>query len=210
MSVLPLRRAFDEHHLVLVHRVQRAGAHLSRFVWKSRADLAVFRDVQVLQRAGTQRRADADRRIVAEQQFGDVIVDHRHQLLDAVRQVVIGKPHLVAEDHLRIGQGMGDGTGADIGIEHAGVQHEQLDEGGEAALARFQDNVLIVQVVQQRELRRVHAKIDAAPLFVGDDIEIVQPPAPAAEPINRWKFREFDHQSLSILASACRPDHGWP
>jgi hypothetical protein len=42
---------------------------------------------------------------------------------------------------------MGDGAGTDVGIEQAGVQHEQLNEGGEAALPRLEDHILIVHVL---------------------------------------------------------------
>ena len=92
--------------------------------------------------------------------------------------MVVGKPDLVAKNHLGVRQGVGNGAGADVAVEHAGVQHQQLDEGGEAALPRLQDHVLAVHLVIQRFLRRVHLEDDAAAILVGDGIEVVEPPQP--------------------------------
>ena len=197
MPVLALRGAFDEHETVLVDGVERAASHLARLLGKFRADLAVFGDVQVLQRAGAQRHPDPDRGIVGEQQFAGVVVLRRQLLLEAVGQVVVGEADLVAKDHLGIGEGMGDGAGADVGVEHAGIQHQQLDEGGEAALTRLQDHVLMVHVFKRRLLRGVHREGDAPAVLVGDDVEVVQSPPGVGVVIDPHFERDAHSLSLS-------------
>jgi hypothetical protein len=155
--------------------------------------------MQVLQRARSQGHADPDAGIVGEQQFACIVVLRRQCVLEAVRQVVVGKPDLVAEDDLGVGQSVGDGAGADVGTDQAGVQHEQLDEGGKTALPCLQDHVLIVHLTIQGLLRRVHLELDAAALLVGDEVEIIQPPPPFGELIACCE-RKRVHSVASPLA----------
>lgn len=89
---------------------------------------------------------------------------------------------------------MGDGAGADIPVEDAGIKHEDLDEGGQTELAGLQQHVEIMHLFEKRHLRPVHLEPDAPARFVGDPVEIVQPPAPVGKLINRrLEVRGFCH-----------------
>src|SRR6478752_5691736 len=66
VSALPFRRRLDGYVLPGLDRVERAGFDLLGLVRKLGAQLAIFADMQPLERARTQRRADADRRAIAE------------------------------------------------------------------------------------------------------------------------------------------------
>ena len=126
--------------------------------------------------------ADPDQELLASSSSPALSVTRRQRRLEPVGQVVIGKPDLVAEDRLGVGQGVGDGAGADVAVEQAGVQHEQLDEGGEAALPRLQDHVLAVHASRNSaSCAEFIVKRDAAAALVGDLVEIVQPPRPVGQ-----------------------------
>ena len=67
---------------------------------------------------------------------------------------------------------MRDGAGSNVGIEQARIQHEDLNERGEAKLPRLQNEILIVEVVKQRELRPIRAERDLAALLINDVIQV--------------------------------------
>ena len=92
--------------------------------------------------------------------------------LDRFRQIVIGKPDLVTKDHLRIVEAVRDGARSDVGIEQARIQHEDLNERGEAKLPRLENEVLIMQLVEQRELCPVRAKRNLAAVLINDVIQV--------------------------------------
>ena len=87
-----------------------------------------------------------------------------------------------------------DGAGADVGVEQAGVQHEELDKRGEADLAGLQDDVQIVHLLEQSLLRPVHAERHLDPMLVNHRIEVVQPPSPVRELVKRAGF----HGELAV------------
>jgi len=55
--------------------------------------------------------------------------------------------------------------------------HEELNEGGEAELARFQDQVAFMQPIQQLRLRPIQFKGDQLARFGLAGVEVIQPPA---------------------------------
>ena len=77
-------------------------------------------------------------------------------------------------------EGVGDRLGAHVLGKQAHVQHEDLDERGEAELAGLQDHVHLVHGVEQRFLRPVHAKRDLVSARVLDLVQVVEAPAPVA------------------------------
>src|SRR5262249_48885132 len=58
VALLTLRCAFEEHQLPSLNRIQRAGTDFAGFLGELSAKFAVFADMQVIQRSGSQRGAD--------------------------------------------------------------------------------------------------------------------------------------------------------
>ena len=71
---------------------------------------------------------------------------------------------------------MSDGAGSDVRVKEACIQHEDLDEGGEAELSRLQYEAALVQIMQQFRLRPIQTEGSLLPLLRLDRIEVVQPP----------------------------------
>ena len=70
------------------------------------------------------------------------------EFADLVGQVVVGVLDFVPEDGLSVVECVSDGTGVDIWREQAPIQQENLNEGRKAELARLQDAVHLVHVVE--------------------------------------------------------------
>jgi hypothetical protein len=84
----------------------------------------------------------------------------------------------------RIAEGVSNSAGANVSIEHAGIEHEDLNEGRQAKLAGLQQHVQIVHLLKEGHLGPVHFEPDPFAFLVRDPVEIVQTPAPVRELIN--------------------------
>ncbi|MGZ2405780.1 hypothetical protein ACVIKO_003040 [Rhizobium ruizarguesonis] len=56
---------------------------------------------------------------------------------------------------------MGDGAGADIPVEDAGIEHEDLNEGRETELTGLQQHIEVMHLLEKGHLRPVHLEPDA-------------------------------------------------
>ena len=106
--------------------------------------------------------------LLREGQGVGAVLHGRGGCLQSLVELVVGILDLVAEDDLGVVELVGDDAGAGVGREDAGIEIDQAAERREAELAGLQDDVGRVQVVEQRQLRRVRPEGNALPGLVGD------------------------------------------
>jgi hypothetical protein len=105
--------------------------------------------------------------------------------LDLVRQVIIRIFDFIPEYRLSVPKGVGYRARSDVAVEHARIEHENLNERREPELARLKDGVHVVHILEQRVLRPVHLKLNAPAILVRNEIQIIDAPAPVRELVNR-------------------------
>lgn len=156
--------------------IERAGHDLPRLFRVQRADFPELGDVQILQRARPCRHRNPDRRAVAEGQRIGAILNRRQSRPQLLVKMVIRKPDLIAEDHLRVVHPVRDDRSPRVRREQACVEIDQAAKRREPELPRLQDDVLIVDFGEELLLRRVRLKLYRVPLLIHDPVQIGNAP----------------------------------
>jgi hypothetical protein len=104
-----------------------------------------------------------------------VVGADRHKGLDLGRQVFVSEPNLV-ELLGRVRQRGVDQTAMGVGCEEATVEHQQTDEGADAVLPPFQDQVPKPQCIPKSTLHIVGAEWHVGTLLIDDAIKAAEPP----------------------------------
>jgi hypothetical protein len=105
------------------------------------------------------------------------VADLEALLPDSLRQIVVRKLDLVLEDVLRVLQTVRDRAGADVRVEHARIQHVNLNEGRETKLPRLQHHIEVMHLAHQLVLRPVKAKANLFAVLVDNPVKVIEPPS---------------------------------
>ena len=104
------------------------------------------------------------------------MLDNRAPVANLPRQMFIGKHDFCIENVSRLVFRFGDNYTGEISIEQRHIESDQIDQRGEPELSRFQNDVVIPQIVQKKTLRRAEMERRFSSLFIDDHIEVVQSP----------------------------------
>ncbi len=189
-----------------VYRPKGAGLDFLGLVGPRRAGLAIFRYVQVLQRAAAVRGSDLDPRSIGELERFGVLPDQRMRVTDIGPQVRIRKLDLV-ELLFRVIQAVIDDARVEVRNEQAFVKDFQRNFGRKPELPRLEDDVEIPALTPPTPLRLIADEPDFLAVFVLDPVEVIDPPFRIVD----GGFPDFHRQQaikLRLVLRIQRPDIG--
>ena len=182
VAAVPHGGRFDEDPAALVDGGQTAGADFSRLGRLTGAYWAVLGDMEKLTGPRPRGHHDLHGSAVLETDLAvGAVGDDGTPFADLGGQVFVGVDHLGVEDVGSFVFCLGDDDGGEVAVEEGHIEADQVDDGGEAELARLQYDIAVVEVFEEAALGGPEMELYAFAPLVYDGIQIVHSPHGIAE-----------------------------